>query len=112
MTSHAYDAGFEACTCGSEYSKNPYEKNTWERRQWDKGWRDRHSVAEALLMVAKKKVWCAQDRYGLWCARNPNKKPRAAIVNVRTKCGDYITLPYDIRLRVPTCAECIAKLKC
>ena len=52
-----------------------------------------------------KKVWCVQGRDG-WCACKRNAKPGERTDNVATRCGMFIVLPWDWKIRVPDCAEC------
>lgn len=51
------------------------------------------------------KVWCIQDRTGVWCATADGAEPENDL-NVKTRCGDYITMPHGISLRKPTCRRC------
>jgi len=55
-----------------------------------------------------KKLWCVQHRDG-WCVTNsqPRGVPRERDA-VKTKCGYWVTLPWGIAKRTPTCQECRA----
>jgi hypothetical protein len=57
-------------------------------------------------MARTKPVWCAKAKDGLWCALTPNKCPPEGRTSVQTRCELFISLPWDIDERVPTCPAC------
>ena len=54
-----------------------------------------------------KDVWCVEHRDG-WCAANPNRRFPDGALNVWTKCGHVVTLPYGCEKREPDCEDCAA----
>ena len=54
-------------------------------------------------------VWCVKHRDG-WCATRDGEPERGAF-KVPTKCGNYVMLPWDFNMRLPTCAECYRQLE-
>jgi hypothetical protein len=40
-----------------------------------------------------------------------NVKPKDAALNVETACGWYVVLPLEIKLRKPTCPECLTAIE-
>lgn len=55
-------------------------------------------------------VWCVKHRDG-WCATATGKQHSADALNVRTVCQHSIVMPCGSERRVPTCVECIEKLR-
>ena len=55
-------------------------------------------------------VWCVRHRYG-WCATKTGKQHRDDATNVKTRCDHYVFMPIGSEKRVPTCVECIEKIK-
>lgn len=53
--------------------------------------------------------WCVLDRFGIWCAVLDDEEPPEGVWNVQTECGDWITLPFGIDFRYPTCPDCKEK---
>ena len=56
------------------------------------------------------KHWCVRHNDG-WCAAMNNVRPKDAAFNVETACGWYVVLPLGIKLRKPTCPECLTAIE-
>ncbi len=58
----------------------------------------------------KPNVLCVEHRQG-WCAVESKAKLSEVSVNVPTRCGMFVTLPYGFQKRLPTCKECLGKIR-
>lgn len=57
----------------------------------------------------KSNVVCVQHRDG-WCAVGEDVVEPQCWNTIRTLCNHFITMPFGIKKRRPTCPECLAML--
>jgi hypothetical protein len=60
-----------------------------------------HHLALALRPPTR---WCVRHQNG-WCACKADRDPGES-VSVETACNHFVTLPYGVEKRRPTCPEC------